>query len=240
MLMRLVKVYLMELFNQARVERQLEAYASAQLKRYRGEALYRPLFGFLGLAAAVVLLLLTGSILIDNRLGVAGAMAMTAALVCLYWPLVRWLETRRLLRRARQSAKVLFEFLDRPGSVGQAIEAEFIPPLAKALEFDNVRLMEPGTNHKLLRGVSFSIPVGQKIALVGPDEMEKHAVVYLIPRFLDPRDGEVRIDGKNLRWVTLDSLRTQIAMVLQHNRLQRHHRQQHRLRRSVVPAPPHH
>ncbi|MSQ95959.1 MAG: ATP-binding cassette domain-containing protein [Gemmataceae bacterium] len=47
--------------------------------------------------------------------------------------------------------------------------------------------------------------------------MEKHALVYLLPRFLDPSGGEVRFDGKNLRWVTLDSLRVQIAMVLQHN-----------------------
>lgn len=217
MLMRLVKVYLMELFNQARVERQLAAYAGAQIRRYRGEAFYRPLFAFLGLAAAVLLLLLTGTLIIDRRLGVASAMTMTAALVCLYWPLVNWLEARRLLRRARQSAKVLFDFLDRPGSVGQAVEAEFLQPLGRTLEFDNVRLLEPGTNRKLLRGVNLTIHAGQKVALVGPDDMEKHAVVYLIPRFLDPHEGEVRIDGKNLRWVTLDSLRAQAAMVLQHN-----------------------
>jgi ATP-binding cassette subfamily B protein len=217
MLMRLVKVYLMELFNQARVERQLSAYASAQLRRYRGEALYRPLFGFLGLAAGVVLLLLAGTVLLDGNLGVTGAMVMVAALVCLYWPLVKWLEARRTIRKSRQSAKVLFDFLDRPGSVGQAIEAEFLPPLSKALEFEKVSLLEPGTGRKLLRGVNLTISAGQKVALVGPEEMEKHALVYLIPRFLDPRDGEVRIDGKNLRWVTLDSLRAQCAMVLQHN-----------------------
>lgn len=217
MLMRLVKVYLMELFNQARVERQLSAHANAQLRRYRGEALYRPLFGFLGLTAGVVLLLLAGTVLLDGQLGVTGAMVMVAALVCLYWPLVKWLEARRTIRKSRQSAKVLFDFLDRPGSVGQAIEAEFLPPLSKALEFDKVSLLEPGTGRKLLRGVNLTIAAGQKVALVGPDDMEKHALVYLIPRFLDPRDGEVRIDGKNLRWVTLDSLRAQSAIVLQHN-----------------------
>ena len=217
MLMRLVKVYLMELFNQARVERQLAGYANAQLRRYRGEAFYRPLFTFLGLTAAIALLLLTGTVVLDGQLGVAGAMNMAAALVCLYWPLVKWLDARRTMRRSRQSAKILFEFLDRPGSVGQAVEAEFLPPLAKALEFEGVRLLEPGTGRKLLRGVNLTIQAGQKVALVGPDDMAKHALLYLIPRFLDPREGEVRIDGKNLRWVTLDSLRAQTAMVLQHN-----------------------
>src|SRR5262249_18046171 len=85
------------------------------------------------------------------------------------------------------------------------------------LEFDNVSLAEPGTGRKLLRGVSLTIQAGQRVALVGPEEMEKHALVYLIPRFLDPTSGEIRIDRKNLRWVTFDSLRAQIAIVLQHN-----------------------
>jgi ATP-binding cassette, subfamily B, bacterial len=217
MMMRLVKVYLMELFNQARIERQLSTYAQAQLQRYRGEAIYRPLFAFLGTAAAVVLLLLAGTVVLNGELGVTSAMVMVTALACLYWPMVRWLDARRTVRRSRDSAKVLFGFLDRPGSVGQAIEAEFLPPMAKALEFDKVVLNEPGTGRKLLRGVSFTIRAGQKVAIVGPEPMEKHALVYLIPRFLDPGAGEVRIDRKNLRWVTLDSLRVQTAMVLQHN-----------------------
>src|SRR5207237_1837189 len=139
------------------------------------------------------------------------------ALVCSYWPVARLLDNRRLVRRARESAKVLFAFLDRTGSVGQGVEAAFLPALHDVLEFDNVALREPGTDRKLLRGVSLRIPAGQRVALVGPDDMEKHALVYLLPRFLDPTSGEIRIDGKNVRWVTLESLRAQIAMVLQLN-----------------------
>jgi len=142
---------------------------------------------------------------------------MTVALVTLYWPAVAWLEARRNLRRARESAKVLFEFLDRPGSVGQAGDAEFLPALSRSLDFDNVSLKEPGTGKRLLRGVTLSIKAGQKVALVGPDEMEKHALVYLLSRFLDPGHGQIRIDRKNIREVTLDSLRVQVATVLQHN-----------------------
>lgn len=217
MMMRLVKVYLMEHFNQARVERQLSGHAAAELRRYRGEALYRPVFAILGLFASVMLLFLAGTMVLDNQLGVAGAVVMVTALVCLYWPTVRWLDARRLLRRARKSAQALFAFLDRAGSVGQAVEAEFLAPLSRSLEFDKVTLLEPGSTHKLLRGVSFKVQAGQRVALIGPDDMEKHALAYLIPRFLDPRDGEVKIDGKNVRWVTLDSLRAQCAIVLQHN-----------------------
>lgn len=217
MLMRLVKVYLMELFNQARFEGHLAKYAEAQKERYRGEAIYRPVFAFLGLLAGLILLMVGGYVILNGYLGVTSAVVMVTALVSLYWPMVAWLENRRQLRRSRDSARVLFEFLDRTGSVGQGIEAEFLPALRNKLEFDNVTLKEPGTDRKLLRGISFTIQAGQRIALVGPEDMEKHALVYLLPRFLDPSSGEIRIDRKNLRWVTLDSLRAQIAMVLQHN-----------------------
>jgi ATP-binding cassette subfamily B protein len=216
-IMRLVKCYLMELFNQSRVERQLSRYAAAQLRRYLGEAIYRPLFVFLGTAAVVGLLFLAGLAVFSDQVGVASAITLATALVSLYFPLTNWLEHRRFLRRGRESAVVLFKFLDRSGGVGQVVGAEFLPPLAKSLEFDEVSFQEPGTGRKLLHGVSLTVSAGQRVALVGPEDMEKHALVYLIPRFLDPASGEIRIDTKNLRWVTFDSLRAQIAIVLQHN-----------------------
>jgi ATP-binding cassette subfamily B protein len=217
MLMRLVKVYLMEPFNQARVERQLARYAQAQVHRYHGEAIYQSVFLFLALAAALLLLLIAGIVVLHGQVGVTSTLILATALVSLYWPLERWLENRRYLRRGRESAVILFNFLDRPGGVGQVVDAEFLPALSKHLEFDNVALQEPGTGRKLLQGITLTIQAGQRVAVVGPEDMEKHALVYLIPRFLDPNSGEIRIDRKNLRWVTLDSLRAQIAIVLQHN-----------------------
>jgi ATP-binding cassette subfamily B protein len=217
MLMRLVKVYLMELFNQSRVERQLARYARAQQRRLLGEAIYRPLLVFLGSLAAIILLVAAGIIVLNQQLGIANAITLATALVSLYWPLVNVLEHRRYLRRGRAAAVALFEFLDRRGEVGQVVGAEFLPPVSQQIEFDEVSLREPGGQHMLLERVSLTIPAGQRVALVGADDLEKRALVYLIPRFLDPTSGEIRIDNHNLRWVTLDSLRAQIAVVLQHN-----------------------
>jgi ATP-binding cassette subfamily B protein len=217
MLMRLVKVYLMELFNQSRVERQLARYAGSQLRRYRGEAFYRALLAFLGVVVAACLLAVAGLIVLHDQLSVASVVVLATALVSLYAPLHAMLDNRRVMRRGRESAVVLFKFLDRPGEVGQVVGAEFLSPLGRELEFDNVSLREPGSGRMLLQDVSLTIKAGQRVAIVGPDELEKHALVYLIPRFLDPTAGEIRIDEHNLRWVTLDSLRAQIAMVMQHN-----------------------
>ena len=176
-----------------------------------------PLFFFLGLSAGLILCFVAGFVVLSDQLGVTSTLVLAAAIISLYLPTLALLEARRAVRRLRQSARILFEFLDRHGGVGQALEAEFIPPLEKTLQFDKVSLKEPGTGRSLLTKISFTIRAGEKIALVGPDDMEKHALVYLLPRFLDPASGEIRIDGKDLRWVTLESLRAQIAMVLQHN-----------------------
>ncbi|HEX3315610.1 MAG TPA: ABC transporter ATP-binding protein [Gemmataceae bacterium] len=219
MLMRLAKLYLMEAFNQTRFEKQLASYATAQRRRHRSEAIYRPLFTLLALVAVFGLMYLGAHLLLNGTMGVAGAMTMTTALVSLYWPASIWMDERRSMRKARESAKTLFDFLDRPGSVAQSVEAEFLPSLSKSLEFDKVVLKEPDSGRALLRGVSFGIRAGQRVAIVGRDEVEKHAIVYLLSRFLDPNQGEIRIDKKNIRWVTLDSLRVQIAIVLQHNQV---------------------
>jgi ATP-binding cassette subfamily B protein len=217
MLMRLVKVYLMELFNQSRVERQLARYAASQLRRYRGQAFHRALLVLLGLLAAVILLYLAGLLVLHDHLGVASGIGLAAALVSLYWPLQSWLENRRVVRRGKEAAVALFRFLDRPGEVGQVVGAEFLAPMERQLEFDGVSLKEPGSSRMLLQDVSLEIKAGERVGLVGPEELEMHALVYLIPRFLDPTAGEIRIDDHNLRWVTLDSLRAQIALVMQHN-----------------------
>jgi ATP-binding cassette subfamily B protein len=217
MLMRLVKTYLMELFNQARVERQLAEYARSERRRSRADSLYKAVLLILGSLAALLILYVAGLLILSHNLGVAAAITLATVLASLYWPVQAWIENRRFLRRGRESAAILFEFLDRPSEVGQVIRAELLPPMSRRLQFLNVTLKEAGSARMLLQGVNLTIEAGQRIALVGPEDMEKHALVYLIPRFLDPTSGEIRIDDHDIRWVTLDSLRVQIALVLQHN-----------------------
>ncbi|HEY7424217.1 MAG TPA: ABC transporter ATP-binding protein [Gemmataceae bacterium] len=217
MLMRLVKCYLMEQFNQNRVERQLSRYAKVQLLRYRGEAIYQPLLVLLGLLCALLLLFVAGILVLYGQLTVASLVALSTALVSLYQPVEEWLAARRIIRRGRESAVQVFKFLERRGEVGQVVGAEFLPPLSRQIEFDNVSLREPGGGRMLLEEVTLTIPAGKRIGLIGADDLEKHALVYLIPRLLDPTSGEIRIDQHNLRWVTLDSLRAQISTVLMHN-----------------------
>jgi ATP-binding cassette, subfamily B, bacterial len=215
--LRLVKSYVMEIFNQGRLERQLNGYARAGLHRETSEAL-RIALASLGLAlATIALLFIAGLIVLDNQLSLAGLVFLAVVLGCALLPVRNWLEHRRVIARGEEAAVALVKFLDRPSDISQVVGAEVLPPLARGIEFDNVTLRDPGTNRLLLREVSFSIPAGGRVALVGSDERAKHAAVCLLLRFLDPTSGEIRIDEHNLRWITLESLRKQVGVVLQHN-----------------------
>jgi ABC-type multidrug transport system fused ATPase/permease subunit len=217
MIMRLVKSNVMELFNQSRVERQLSDYAAARLRRARGEALFRPLLWFLGTLSAAVLLYVSGMIVLSAGLGTANVNVLAATLTAAYWPLRDWLNSRRRIHRGQESAVLIYEFLDRPREVGQVVGAEFLPGVTKGVEFRAVGLRDPASGRVLLDDVTMRIAAGERVGLIGTDPAETHAVVFLLARFLDPTSGEIRIDDKNLKWLTLDSIRAQIAVVLQPN-----------------------
>ncbi|MBI1831234.1 MAG: ABC transporter ATP-binding protein, partial [Planctomycetes bacterium] len=217
MLTRLVKVFLMDAFNQTRLERQLGDYSDAQLRRYRGEAIDQPLFFLLGLLAAMGLLFVAGLIILWGQFGVTSCLVLAATIISLYWPLLAVLEARRVVRRGGESAEAVFDFLDRSGGIGQPIEAELVPTLSSEIRFEKVSVHEPGKDRTLLTNINLTIEVGSRVGIVGLDETEKHTLISLLPRLLDPTSGKVLFDGKDLRWVTLDSLRIQIAVILDSN-----------------------
>ena len=213
-LLRLVKCYQIERFNQTRVERQLSEYSRSGWRKFRGDALAGPLLGSVALLASVSLLYLAARAVLAGEFTVAGLSVMAVALVSLGQPIAGWVDVRLKLRRGREAAEAILEFLDRRGEAAEAADAEYLPLLTNRIEFRNISLQEPGTERLLLENLSFAVPAGARVAIVGPDATEKRSLVYLIPRFLDPSAGEVRIEDKNIRWVTHESLRAQVAMVM--------------------------
>lgn len=86
--------------------------------------------------------------------------------------------------------------------------------LSKGIEFDNVSFSYNGVD-KILRNISLSIPVGSKVAFVGPTGAGKTTVVNMIPRFYDPTEGTVRIDGQDTMTIPLPELRARVGLVSQ-------------------------
>jgi ABC-type multidrug transport system fused ATPase/permease subunit len=213
-LMLLVKCFLMERFNQTRLERQLNDLSKSALRQYRGEVLSKPTLYTVAALTGLVLLYLAGRVVLGGGASLAGIAVLAAAAVGLAVAAVRFVGAAVKGRKARAAAADVGEFLDRRTDAAQAIDAEFLQPLTKKLDLIEVSYREPGTGRMVLEGVTMSIPVGSKAAVLYSDPDEARSLAYLLTRFLEPSAGEVRFDGKNTRWVTFESLRTQVAMVL--------------------------
>jgi len=123
----------------------------------------------------------------------------------------------RLYAEARQAMAGLIrinELLDVPETVVEAPNAVSVPPLRGHVRFRGVSLVyQPG--RWALRGIDLEVKPGEHIAIVGPSGAGKSSLVNLIPRFYDPTEGSVEIDGHDLRLVKIASLRQQIGLVPQ-------------------------
>jgi ATP-binding cassette, subfamily B, bacterial len=106
------------------------------------------------------------------------------------------------------------EVLEIESRVRDLPHAQRAPRLKGKIEFDHVSFSYDEDN-PVLKDISFKIEPGQVAAVVGPSGTGKTTIISLIPRFYDPRSGQVRIDGKDVRQFTMKSLREQISFVLQ-------------------------
>ena len=212
---QLVKAYLMERFNQSRFERQLSDLGRSIWRRNRGETFSRPTLLAVVSFAGVGMLYLAGWVVLSGEMSVAGLIVKGAAIVVLMTAITRYISARVRVTRAREAAAEVFEFLDRRGDVGQNIDAEFLSPMTRKLELVEVSYRQPGTGRMILENVSLSIPAGSRASIVFANPEEARTVANMITRFLDPTAGEIRIDGKNIRWVTYESVRTQAALVME-------------------------
>jgi ATP-binding cassette subfamily B protein len=123
------------------------------------------------------------------------------------------------MSQASASASRIFEILDAQSELVEIESAPDLPPVEGRVTFDHVTFRYLGSERPVLSDVSLTAEPGQTIALLGMTGSGKSTIINLIPRFYDPSEGSVLIDGHDLRQVTLDSIRRQIGIVLQETNL---------------------
>ena len=114
---------------------------------------------------------------------------------------------------AAGASERLFDLLDTEPSIQDAPDAADLPPIDGRIRFENVTFAYD--EEPVLTNISLEVDAGQTVALVGPSGAGKTTLMSLLPRFYDPQDGSIHIDGRDIRSVTLRSLRSQIATVSQ-------------------------
>jgi ATP-binding cassette subfamily B protein len=156
---------------------------------------------------------------IGGRLSVGDLVAFNTLLGFMLFPILTIGFLSASISRAGASAQRVFDVLDAPLDVKDAPDASILLPISCRVDFDDVSFRYPGSERDILAGVSFTARPGQTVAVLGTTGSGKSTLINLIPRFYDVTRGAVRLDGNDVRDVTLSSLRSQIGIVLQETRL---------------------
>ena len=177
-----------------------------------------PLLNLIADISSVAILLYGGMMVINHALTLGELVAFTTYVAQIVTP-VRYLGMMLpAITIATASAERVFEILDTAPMVNDEPGAPDLVLERGEVHFENVSFAY-GRQTGVLKGISFTAEPQQVIALLGPTGSGKTSVVNLIPRFYDPTAGRIRIDGVDIRSVNLNSLRSQIGVVLQETTL---------------------
>jgi ATP-binding cassette, subfamily B, multidrug efflux pump len=160
-----------------------------------------------------------GKQIIVGALTIGAWQEFSLYLMYLFFPIMMFGMIVTQMGQAAASADRIFEILDAKSDIVDKPNASKLPAVKGNVKFENVTFRYVGGGDPVLKNVTFEAKSGETIALLGATGSGKTSIINLLPRFYDPTDGRITIDGHDLRDVTLDSLRSQIGIVLQETTL---------------------
>ena len=214
---RVVKAFGMEDFEIRKFREASRRLLRESMRWVRAAVATAPLMDLLG-AIVIPLLLLYARGQIKAHLMTQGIfLAFLYAMFNAYMPLKRIGQVYQQFQYAQGASKQVFAYLDQQEEKSELPGAALLRPFAQEIEFDNVTFAYGGEAALILQNIRLRARRGEVVALVGSSGAGKTTLVNLIPRFYELTSGHIRIDGVDIRGVTIKSLREQIAMVAQEN-----------------------
>jgi ATP-binding cassette subfamily B protein len=212
---RIVKAYVREEDQSDRFAALNREYMDRNMALARVWGGFFPSLHLLGGLAAVVVLWLGGRQIIDGQISVGDYIAFGFYLTLLMWPMIAVGWVTNLVQRGAASMARIDALFAEPIAIEDPVSPIVLTDVRGDVEFDDVWFRYPGTERWVLEGISFRIPAGQTVAIVGATASGKSTLVRLIPRLYDATRGTVRLDGVDVRSLALDQLRRSVAMVPQ-------------------------
>ena len=217
--MRVVKAFAREVYELERYERKNEDLLDINLDLVGIFSKYFPFLFFVANLGTVAVVWVGGLQVIGLQLSVGELVAFTGYLGFLLMPMFMIGMIGSMFSRAEASAHRLFEVVDAESDVLNKQDAIVLSEVKGEVEFKNVSFRYIGAESNVLSEVSFTASPGQTVAVLGKTGSGKSTIINLIPRFYDVTEGQVLIDGHDVRDVLIDSLRSHIGIVLQETTL---------------------
>ena len=211
---RVVKSFVREQYEIERFERENEANLKANLKNAKYMATLTPTIEFVAALGVTLILWYGGNNVIAGETTAGSLVAFLAYAVNISNPIKRITRVSGNIQKALAAAQRVFDVLDLREEVRDLPDAKALPAVTGNVSFEHVTFSY-NTGDEILHDLSFTAKPGQAIGLVGPSGAGKSTVASLLPRFYDCDAGTIRIDGTDIRHVTLDSLRNQVGIVPQ-------------------------
>ncbi|MGA2301597.1 MAG: ABC transporter ATP-binding protein [Candidatus Acidiferrum sp.] len=214
---RVVKAFGMEEFESQKFREVARRMLRDNMRWVRAFVLTSPLMDLLGGLVIPLLLLYARNQIQHHQMTSGDFFAFLFAMLNAYMPLKRMGYVYQQFQAAQGASTQVFAYLDRVEERLDEPNGNLLAPFSREIVFDEVTFAYDGGSAQVLEKISFTANSGEVIAVVGTSGAGKTTLVNLIPRFYEVRSGVIRIDGVDIRNVTIRSLREQIAMVTQEN-----------------------
>jgi ATP-binding cassette, subfamily B, bacterial MsbA len=212
---RIVKAFGSEARELAKFRRTSEHLFRTNMKVTSALSALPPMMEFIGGLAFAGALWYGSQEISSGRMTTGDFVTFITALFMMYAPAKKLSRVNADLQQARAAAERIFAMLDTHSEVHERPDAVPLSPVQHDVEFRDVQFTYDGAPGATLAGVNLRVGVGQMLAIVGRSGAGKTTLVNLIPRFYDVTGGAILIDGQDVRDVTLESLRAQVAIVTQ-------------------------
>ena len=216
---KVVKAFTREKSEQVKFKNAADDLMNQQIRSRRLFTFLIPLVFLIANLGQATTLYVGGKQIILGTLTLGEWQEFSMYLIFIFFPMAQFGFIITQFGQAAASATRIFEILDAKIDVTDKPDAHRLPQVEGNINFENVTFRYVGGGDPVLKKVSFEAKPGQTIALLGATGSGKTTIINLLPRFYDPTEGRITIDGHDLRDVTLESLRAQIGIVLQETTL---------------------
>ncbi|MEA2070257.1 MAG: ABC transporter ATP-binding protein, partial [Asgard group archaeon] len=212
---RVVRAFAAKDFENEKFEKENQRYLELNLQLGQLRSFIVTTFPLVLGVGTFFLLLFGGRAVIAGTLQVGTLMAINSYLIILQRP-TRFIAFAILhYQEGTASLERVFEVIDREKEVKEKPDAEPLKEVDGKITFENVSFRYREDQPLILKNINLAVKPNEKIAFLGTTGSGKSTIVSLVPRFYDPEEGTVKIDGTDVKDVTLDSLRKNIALVQQ-------------------------